>query len=369
VEEQIAFAKAHPVTGGPKRVLVIGSSTGYGLASRIAAAFGSGAYTVGVYFERESSGNRTATAGWYNDAAFRALAEKEGRVAVSLNGDAFSNEIKAEAIAAIKNSIPGGKVDLVVYSLAAPKRTDPVTGEVYSSVIKPLDGVYKSTTVDFHTGAVSEVEIAPATPEELAGTIKVMGGEDWLLWMNALKDAGVLADGAGTVAYSYIGPTLTHAVYTNGTIGAAKTDLEQKAREIDALLAPLGGKAFVSVNKALVTQASSAIPVVPLYMMLLFDIMKKRGAHEGCIEQMVRMFDRLYQGGWDAVPVDEAGRVRMDDWEMDAAVQAEVAALWPTVTSENVESVGDLAGYREDFYRLFGFGFDGVDYDADVKVN
>jgi enoyl-[acyl-carrier protein] reductase/trans-2-enoyl-CoA reductase (NAD+) len=322
-----------------------------------------------VYFERPSSGNRTATTGWYNDKAFVELAKQEGRVAVSINGDAFSNEIKAETIAAIKKDIPGGQVDLVVYSLAAPKRTDPVTGEVYSSCIKPLGGVYKSHTVDFHSGVVSQVEIAPANPEELAGTVKVMGGEDWFLWTKALQEAGVLADGVCTVSYSYIGPEMTHAVYTNGTIGKAKEDLEQKGREIDELLSPIGGKAFVSVNKALVTQASSAIPVVPLYMMLLFDFMKKAGTHEGCIEQMVRMFtDRLYFPGesWDKVPVDETGRIRMDDWEMDAKIQEQVAALWPTVTTENVETVGDLAGYREDFYRLFGFGFPGVDYEADV---
>ena len=248
VEEQAAYAKANPVSNGPRRVLVLGSSTGYGLASRITAAFGCGADTIGVFFERPSSGNRTATAGWYNNQAFEELAAREGRVARSINGDAFSHEVKRQVIDLIKADMPGGQVDLVVYSLAAPKRTDPDTGEVYSSCIKPTGATFASRTVDFHTGEVSDVEIAPASAEEIAGTIQVMGGADWLLWLQALKDAGVLAEGVGTVAYSYIGPEMTHAVYKDGTIGKAKEDLEAKAREIDTLLSPMGGKAFVSVR-------------------------------------------------------------------------------------------------------------------------
>lgn len=370
VREQIEYTKSFFGGKGPRRVLVIGSSTGYGLACRITAAFGCKADTVGVFFERPSSGNRTATAGWYNSQAFDKAAKAAGRVSVSINGDAFSDEIKAQTIAAIQKEIPDGQVDLVIYSLAAPKRTDP-SGVTHSSVIKPIGGAFHSKTVNFHTGEVSEVDIAPATEQEIAGTVAVMGGEDWLLWMQALSNAGVLAGGAGTVAFSYIGPELTHAVYTNGTIGRAKTDLEQKARDIDTLLAPSGGKAFVSVNKALVTQASAAIPVVPLYVALLYKEMKQAGTHEGCIAQIVRMFaDRLYRNGmpadWSAVPVDEKGRIRMDDWEMRPEIQAAVNASWNTVTTDNIEQMTDIAGYRDEFFELFGFGVEGVDYSADI---
>lgn len=370
VKEQVDYAKAHKIDG-PSRVLVIGSSTGYGLASRIAATFSGGADTVGVFFERPSSGTRTATAGWYNNLAFERLAAEAGRIARSVNGDAFSSEVKAETAGLVKNSMPGGQVDLVVYSLAAPKRTDPATGKTYTSAIKPVGRVFDGKTVDFHTGEVSRIAVQPARDEELEHTVAVMGGADWLLWIQALREAGVLAQGAGTVAFSYLGPELTHPIYMEGTIGHAKEDLEKKCGEIDRLLAPIGGKAFVSVNKALVTQASSAIPVVPLYISLLYKVMKEAGTHEDCIRQMVRMFaDRLYKGGcpadWAGVPVDERGRIRMDDREMDPAVQRAVAAAWDGVTTENLEQTTDIAGYRDDFFRLFGFGLAGVDYDADI---
>lgn len=365
VRQQIEYAKQNPVENGPRGVLVIGSSTGYGLASRITAAFGCRAATVGVFFEKPAANGRTASAGWYNNAAFEQEAASDGLPFCSINGDAFSNEIKAETIAAIKSCLPGGKADLVVYSLAAPKRTDPETGEVYSSVIKPIGQAYHSKTVDFHTGVVSDVDVAPANEAEIAGTVAVMGGEDWLLWVRALSEAGVLAHNAATVAFSYIGPALTHPVYKDGTIGRAKLDLEEKSCLITELLAPVSGKAYVSVNKALVTQASAAIPVVPLYISLLYKIMKRDGLHEGCIEQITRLFrERLYAGG--AVPADEAGRIRLDDWEMLPAVQEEIDRLWPKITTENAERLTDLLGYREEFFRLFGFGISGVDYDADI---
>lgn len=372
VRQQAEYAKNHPVEG-PKRVLVIGASTGYGLACRITAAFSGGADTLGVFFERPASESRTATAGWYNSRAFERLAAEQGLKCPSINGDAFSEDVKRQAIDVIKREMPGGQVDLVIYSLAAPRRTDPVTGEVYSSVIKPVGSVFSGKSVDVSTGSVSQVEIAPASEEEVRGTVAVMGGGDWLLWMQAMREAGVLAPKAATVAFSYIGPELTHAIYKSGTIGRAKEDLEEKAGQISALLSPTGGRAFVSVNKALVTQASSAIPVVPLYMSLLFRVMKREGTHEGCIEQMVRMFsDRLYQNGipadWGSVPVDAGGRIRMDDWEMDPAVQREVAGLWEKADTASLPGLADLDGYRADFQRLFGFDVAGVDYDADVDI-
>lgn len=364
-------AAANPITDAPKRVLVIGASTGYGLACRVASAFCYSADTVGVFFERESSGNRTATAGWYNNLEFERLAKEKGLVAESINGDAFSNEVKAETIDLIKSKIPSGKVDLVIYSLAAPRRTDPDTGTVYSSVLKPIGKAYQSKTVDFHTGDVTNVDIQPATDDEISETVAVMGGDDWLRWLTAMQSADVLADNAATIAFSYIGPAMTHAVYKDGTIGRAKEDLEEKAKQITTLLSPLHGKAFVSVNKALVTQASSAIPVVPLYMSILFKLMKQNGTHEGCIEQMVRMYrDRLYRNGalavWSEVHVDDAGRIRMDDLEMEPELQRKVDDIWKKVTTENVSELTDIAGYRDDFMRLFGFGVEGIDYDEDI---
>lgn len=370
VREQIEYAAKHTVNG-PKRVLVIGSSTGYGLACRVAAAFCCGADTVGVFFERESSGERTATAGWYNNREFERIAKKREHIAESVNGDAFSKEIKSETIELIKNKISGGKVDLVIYSLASPRRTDPETGKVYSSVIKPIGKAFTSKTVDFHTGKVSNVSIEPASDDEIPQTVAVMGGEDWLLWIKAMTDAGVLEKGAATIAFSYIGPSLTHAVYKDGTIGRAKEDLEEKARLITSLLKPNCGKAFVSVNKALVTQASSAIPVVPLYISILYRLMKRDGTHEDCTAQMVRMFEeRLYKNGtpedWSLIPTDEAGRIRMDDWEMKQELQSEIDRVWRDVTTENVNDMTDIAGFRNDFMRLFGFDVDGIDYGADV---
>jgi enoyl-[acyl-carrier protein] reductase / trans-2-enoyl-CoA reductase (NAD+) len=366
VEQQIEYVKAQKPIQGPKRVLVIGASTGYGLASRIVASFGAGADTIGVFFERPASGSRTATAGWYNTAAFENAARAAGHKAFSLNGDAFSNQLKEQTIELIKKEF--GQVDLVVYSLAAPKRVHPVTGEVFNSVIKPIGQSYSNKTVDFHTGQVSHLTVEPATEEEIRGTVAVMGGEDWKMWIDSLKRAGVLAEGAITLAYSYIGPSITHPIYREGTVGRAKDDLERTAHELDEVLKELGGRAFVSVNKAVVTQSSAAIPVVPLYISLLFKVMKEKGLHEGCIEQMYRLFaERLYTG--KEVPVDEAGRIRIDDWEMREDVQAEVQERWNRVDSDNLKEISDIEGYRADFFRLFGFETEGVDYNADVDPN
>ena len=367
VRRQVEYAKSNPIQGAPKRVLIIGSSAGYGLACRIAAAFCCSADTIGVFFEREASGSRTATAGWYNSRAFEQLAKEAGLLCESVNGDAFGDEAKQEVIRLIKDKMPGGKVDSIIYSLAAPKRRDPVTGEVYSSVIKPIGGAYQNKTIDFHTGELSEVTIEPAAADEIAQTVKVMGGEDWLLWIKAMSGAGVIEQNAVTVAFSYIGPSLTYPVYKDGTIGKAKEDLEEKSKQITALLSPIGGKAFIAVNKALVTQASSAIPVVPLYISILYKLMKEKGTHEDCIRQMVRMFkDRLYAGK-APVPVDEAGRIRMDDWEMEPSLQEEISRAWSDVNNENTGEYADIEGYRDDFLRLFGFGLSGIDYDVDVK--
>jgi enoyl-[acyl-carrier protein] reductase/trans-2-enoyl-CoA reductase (NAD+) len=364
VLNQIAYTTSKGSIDGPKNALVIGASTGFGLASRITAAFGSQASTIGVFFERPAGTGKPGSAGWYNNAAFEAAAHHAGLYARSINGDAFSDEIKQQTIDLIKADL--GKIDLVIYSLASPKRTNPRTGLTHNSVLKPIGASFTNKTVDFHTGIVSEVSINPANEQETADTIAVMGGEDWEMWMEALKDAGVLAEGAITVAYSYIGPALTEAVYRKGTIGRAKDDLEKTAGIINQILEPLQGKAFVSVNKALVTQASSAIPIIPLYMSLLFKVMKADGSHEGCIEQIQRLFaDRLYKG--DPIPTDEQGRIRIDDWEMKDAVQSKVAAIWNEATTETLPSLGDLEGYRKDFMRLFGFEVEGVNYDEDVN--
>lgn len=365
VDRQIEYVKGSKPLQGAKKVLVIGASTGYGLASRIAATFGMGADTVGLFFERPASEDRTATAGWYNTAAFERAAREAGRIAVSLNGDAFSNETKEAAIRLVKETL--GKVDLVVYSIASPRRTDPDTGETYTSVLKPIGQAYSNRTVNVQTGAVTDVTLEPASDEEIRQTVKVMGGEDWTLWMNALAEAGVLADGVTTLAYSYIGPKVTHAIYREGTIGRAKDDLEATAHRLTESLKPYNGRAFVSVNKALVTQASSAIPIVPLYISILYKIMKEKNLHEGCIEQMHRLFDRLYTGG--PVPTDEKGRIRLDDWEMREDVQALVDEAWAKISTETLPEAGDLEGYRREFLHLFGFGFDNVDYEADVNPN
>ena len=364
VKNQIEYVKSKGKINGPKRVLVIGASTGFGLASRITSAFGSDAATIGVFFEKAPSKGKTASPGWYNSAAFEMEAQKAGLYAKSINGDAFSNEVKQQTIDMIKADL--GQVDLVIYSLASPVRQHPVTGVLHRSTLKPIGNTFTNKTVDFHTGNVTTVSIEPANEEDIANTVVVMGGEDWSMWMNALKGAGVLAEGATTIAYSYIGPEVTEAVYRKGTIGRAKDHLEATAFEITDALAAINGKAYVSVNKALVTQASSAIPVIPLYISLLYKIMKAEGIHEGCIEQIQRLYaDRLYSG--EAVPTDDKGRIRIDDWEMRADVQERIAKLWGESTTETLVELGDLAGYKQDFLNLFGFGFDGVDYQADTN--
>ncbi len=365
VQQQIDYVKAKgPVANGPKKVLVIGSSTGYGLASRISAAFGSGAATIGVFFERPSEPDKTATPGWYNTSAFTTAARAAGLYAKNFNGDAFSDALKTEVLATIKRDL--GQVDLIVYSLASPRRTHPKTGITHKSTLKPVGQSYSNQTVDTDKGIVSTITIEPANEAEIADTAAVMGGEDWEMWINALDEAGLIAPGATSVAYSYIGPSLTWPIYKNGTIGLAKNDLERAAKAINATLKVNGyGRAFISVNKALVTQASSAIPVVPLYISMLYKVMKAKGRHEGCIEQIDRLFRTQMYGG-HGLTFDDAGRVRIDDWEMEPDVQAAVAALWPQVNTENLAALTDIAGYREEFLKLFGFGLPGINYDADI---
>lgn len=366
IADQIAVVKSRgPIANGPKKVLVVGSSTGYGLSSRIAAAFGSGAATMGVFFEKPGEPERCGTAGWYNSAAFENEAKAAGLYARSFNGDAFSDAMKTTVIEAIKADL--GQVDCVIYSLASPRRTHPKTGEVFKSVLKPIGSAsYTNKNLNTGNGVVNEVTIEPANEDEIAQTVAVMGGEDWEMWIDALQSAGVLAEGVQTVAYSYIGPEVTWPIYKNGTIGRAKEDLERVQRVLDGKLAPLKGKAWVSVNKALVTQASSAIPVVPLYISLLYKVMKAEGTHEDCIEQMDRLFrERLYNGNPQP---DEAGRIRVDDWEMKPAVQELVGQRWAEVNTENFAQLGDFEGYQSSFLRLFGFGLEGVDYNAEVDV-
>lgn len=364
VKNQIKHVTSKGKIEGAKNVLVIGASTGFGLASRITSAFACDAATIGVFFEKPPMEGKTATPGWYNSAAFEKEATAAGLYAKSINGDAFSNEIKEQTIALIKKDL--GQVDLVIYSLASPVRLHPTTGILHRSVLKPIGQTFSNKTVDFHTGNVTQVSIDPANQEDIDNTVVVMGGEDWSMWINAMKDAGVLADGFQTLAYSYIGPEVTEAVYRKGTIGRAKDHLEATAFQITDALADVNGKAYVSVNKALVTQASSAIPVIPLYISLLYKIMKASGIHEGCIEQMQRLYqDRLYNP--KGIALDDKGRIRIDDWEMREDVQEQVAALWKIATTENLNEIGDLAGYKQDFLNLFGFGFDGVDYTADAN--
>jgi enoyl-[acyl-carrier protein] reductase/trans-2-enoyl-CoA reductase (NAD+) len=364
VKNQIEYVKSNGKIEGPKRVLVIGASTGFGLASRITAAFGSDAATIGVFFEKEPSEGKTASPGWYNSAAFEIEATKAGLYAKSINGDAFSNEVKQQTIDMINADL--GQIDLIIYSLASPVRQHPVTGVLHRSTLKPIGTTFSNKTVDFHTGNVSTVTIEPANQDDIDNTVVVMGGEDWAMWIDALKAQNLLAEGATTIAYSYIGPEVTEAVYRKGTIGRAKDHLEATAFEITDKLKDINGKGYVSVNKALVTQASSAIPVIPLYISLLYKIMKGEGIHEGCIEQIQRLFaDRLYSG--NPVPTDEQGRIRIDDLEMRADVQANIAKLWGESTTESLVDLGDLAGYKQDFLNLFGFGFEGVDYQADTN--
>jgi len=364
VQEQIDYVRSKgPIAGLPKRVLVIGASTGYGLASRIVPAFAGGAATIGVFFEKPGEEGKTASAGWYNSVAFEKAAKAAGLYARSINGDAFSDAIKQQTIDTIRREL--FQVDAVIYSLASPRRTHPRTGVVHSSTLKPIGAPFTAKTVNTDKGTVNDITLEAASEQEIADTVTVMGGEDWTMWIEALSAAGVLAPNAITVAYSYIGPDLTWAIYRNGTIGRAKEDLEATARRLNSRLAVGGGRALVSINKALVTQASSAIPVVPLYISLLYKVMKEKGLHEGCIEQIQRLFaDRLAPG---ANPqLDDKGRVRIDDWEMRPEIQAAVAALWPETTTENLEKNSDIAGYRTEFLKLFGFGLPGVDYKAEA---
>jgi enoyl-[acyl-carrier protein] reductase / trans-2-enoyl-CoA reductase (NAD+) len=363
VKNQIEYIKSKGKIEGAKRVLVIGASTGFGLASRITSAFGSDAATIGIFFEKGPAEGKTASPGWYNSAAFENEATKAGLYAKSINGDAFSNEIKQQTIDLIKQDL--GQIDLVIYSLASPVRTHPVTGITHRSVLKPIGETYTNKTVDFHSGKVTEISIAPCEGDDIENTVIVMGGEDWKMWIDALKNANLLADGFRTVSYSYIGSSLTEAVYRKGTIGRAKDDMEATAFTITNALKDINGKAYVSVNKALVTQASSAIPVIPLYMSLLFKIMKAEGSHEGCIEQIERLYSkRLYTNG--QVPVDEQGRIRIDDWELEKSIQDRIAKLWTNATTENLDEISDIEGYRKDFHSLFGFGLKEVDYTLDT---
>jgi len=368
VHRQVEFVKQQgSVAGGPKNVLVVGCSTGYGLASRITAAFGSGAHTLGVCFEKEPTEKRTGTAGWYNTAAFHQEAENAGLQYHSINGDAFSDEIKQETIDYIKQNM--GKIDLVVYSLASPKRKDPESGEVYSSTLKPVGQAYTTKTYHTDKDEVHDISLEPANDEEIANTVKVMGGEDWERWIKQLHDAGVLAEGCQTTAYTYIGKKLSWPIYGHATIGRAKEDLDRAAAALREQYSDIDLSAYVSSLKALVTQASSAIPVMPLYISLIYRVMKEEGTHEGCIEQIYRLFtEGLYQ---DNPTLDEAGRLYMNGYETNEKTQAKVEALWDQVTQDNFHELADYAGYHQDFLRLFGFGFDNVDYDADVnpKVN
>ena len=364
VQEQIDYVKSQPaLAGAPKKVLVIGSSTGYGLASRIVPAFSGGAATMGVFFEKEGTEKKPGSPGWYNSVAFEEKAKAAGLYARSFNGDAFSNEMKEQVIAAIKEDL--GQVDMIVYSLASPRRTDPSDGETYRSVLKPTGNTYTQHTLNTDKGLVEEISIESATEQEISDTVKVMGGEDWKMWIDAMKEAGVLAENFQTVAYSYIGPEITWAVYTDGTIGRAKEHLEQTAA---AMNTQFGEKtALVSVNKALVTQASSAIPVVPLYISILYKVMKEKGNHEGTIEQIQRLFSEHYCGP-NGPQLDEKGRIRVDDWEMQEDVQAAVVEVWNQISTEKLATHTDFAGYQKEFLKLFGFGFDGIDYDAETET-
>ncbi len=365
VKQQIDYIKQQGViANGPKRVLVIGASTGYGLASRIAAAFGCGAKTLGIFFEKEPDAKRTGTAGWYNSAAFYQYATAEGLYAKQINGDAFSDEIKQKTIDTIKADM--GQVDLVVYSLASPRRQHPKTGVVYNSVLKPIGQAVTQRGVNTDKQIVEEVTLPQATEEEITNTVAVMGGEDWQMWIDALLAAGVLADGAQTTAYTYLGEKLTWDIYWNGTIGAAKKDLDRSRALIDSKLAAIHGKSYVSVLKALVTQASAAIPIMPLYLSLLYKIMKEKGGHEGCIEQINRLFrEALYN---PARQLDTEGRLRVDDKELRPEVQEAVAELWSVVNTENLYELTDFQGYKDEFLKLFGFGFAGVNYDEDLSA-
>jgi enoyl-[acyl-carrier protein] reductase/trans-2-enoyl-CoA reductase (NAD+) len=361
VKRQIDYIKKNGKTAGPQKVLIIGASTGYGLATRIAATYGCGAKTIGIMFEKLPTETRTATPGWYNTVAFEEITATDGYYAKSINGDAFSQEIKNQAIELIKKDL--GKVDMVIYSLASPRRTT-ADGTTYMSTLKTTDADFTNKSLDLRSNKVSEVTIKPATEEEANATIKVMGGEDWMDWITALSEAEVLEDDALTVAYSYIGPELTYPVYYNGTIGMAKKHLYDTSVKINNTFNKI--KAYVSVNKALVTQASSAIPIVPLYIAIMYKVMKQKGIHEGCIEQMDRLFREKLKG--DSAVVDAENRIRLDDYEMREDVQTQVMSYWDEINSDNVATLADLDGYWEDFYHMFGFRFDNVDYSEDIKL-
>jgi enoyl-[acyl-carrier protein] reductase/trans-2-enoyl-CoA reductase (NAD+) len=364
VKQQIEYVQSQgEIVGGPKKVLVIGSSTGYGLASRISAGFGSNAATLGLFFEKEGTEKKPGTAGWYNSAAYHKYAEQKGLYAKSINGDAFSDEIKQKAIEVIKQDL--GQVDLVVYSLASPRRTHPKTGEVFNSCLKPIGKSVTQRGINTDKQIIQDVTLDPATDEDISNTIAVMGGEDWQMWIDALDEAGVLADGAKTTAYTYIGEKLTWDIYWDGTIGQAKKDLDTRVVNLRKKLAVTGGDARVSVLKAVVTQASSAIPIMPLYLSLLFKIMKADGSHEGCIEQVYGLFRNSLYGSHPTL--DDEGRLRADGLELRPEIQDAVAQLWEQVTTENVSEISDFAGYKSEFLRLFGFGIDGVDYEAEVE--
>ncbi len=362
VDSQIAVVEGRGPLAGASNVLILGCSGGFGLASRIAAGFGCGAATIGVSFEKAPTVKRTATAGWYNNRAFEAAASRRGRFARTFDGDAFADEMREQVIAAIAAQM--GKIDLLVYSLAAPVRTHPRTGEQYRSAIKPLGSPLAVKSLNVDRGEVQDIVLEPASDADAAATVQVMGGEDWEFWIDALLDAGMLADGFQTVAYSYLGSDLTARIYRQGTLGRAKADVDRAAAAIGKRLVAIGGRARVAVLKAIVSQASTAIPVVPLYMSILFSVMREQGSHESCIEHIDRLFrDGLYG---EAMPRDQVGRLRADARELSEQVQAEVRRRWEFVDSDNIESLSDLARFRDEFLALFGFGFDGVDYDADL---
>ncbi|WP_067521985.1 enoyl-ACP reductase FabV [Endozoicomonas ascidiicola] len=368
VKEQIAYTQSlGPVDNGPKKVLVIGASSGYGLASRITAGFGSGAATIGVFFEKPASETKPGTAGWHNSAAFEKLAHEAGLYAKSLNGDAFSHDAKQKAIELIKQDL--GQVDMVVYSLASPVRKMPDTGEVIRSVLKPMGKPYTATAVDTNKDALFEATVEPATEEEVEATVTVMGGQDWELWMKALSEAGVLAKGCKSVAYSYIGTELTWPIYWEGALGVAKKDMDRAAHVIDDNMKAIDGSANIAVLKSVVTQASSAIPVMPLYISMVFKKMREEGVHEGCIEQINRMFrDRLYRTDGQAPELDDSDRLRLDDWELRDDIQQHCQEVWSQLTNENLRELTDYTLYKEEFLKLFGFGVDGVDYETDVNL-
>ena len=362
VKEQIDYIKKQKTFDGPKRVLVIGASTGYGLAARITAAFGSGASTLGVFFEKPGGEKKTGSAGWYNSAAFHKYASSESLYAKSINGDAFSDEIKQKVIENIKADL--GQIDLVIYSLASPRRQHPKTGEIFNSSLKPIGKDVTLRGINTDKEEIQEFNLSAASEEDIAQTIAVMGGEDWCFWMESLNDAGVLAKGASTSAFTYVGEKATWDLYWNGTIGRAKQDLDKKVKNISKILAPINGTARVAVLKAVVTQASSAIPIMPLYLSLLFKAMKKRGTHEGCIEQLYRLYTEcLYS---ESPRLDDVGRLRVDELEIQPEIQKELSNAWSNITTENLHELTDFKGYKEEFIKLFGFGVSGINYDTEV---